>query len=550
MSSSTQDPHLRQLLAQQLQAIEKVLAFNQSITIQLDKPGECSLSGDGKLPATAVESDIHPPTPRQTSKESHEGDIRLSAESPGTMDTARSWLSGWFGQNEGQVRVTPLEDMPYPSETSDDFREPLLKREPPETPTLSLSKRRPGKKLALAPPRSPLKAEASTLRARMCESQEQVEIIDCWQSIARSSCFQNLTLVVIFLNTLWIAVDTDLNKAVVLCNAPMIFQVVDNIFCTYFTFEITVRLMACTSKCDAFKDFSFAFDAFLVLLMIWETWIQVAIFIMYGGGDSFFSGMRSASVFRLFRIFRLLRVSRLTRLLRAVPELLILVKSLASGLRAMMVALSILMILIYMFAIVFAESLAGTDEGGGLFESVPQGMNLMLVQVLCGFDADVFATMLNAGPMYYILWLSYVFMASLSLMNILIGILCEVVAETAETEKEEELKREMAHEIGLLGTYDLDEFSISQPQMVETIESPSVTSKLRELHIDVGALLDIVHLMDSFEVMDVAEFVDMLTHFRGTRTATVKDVVELRKYLSTELMIIETQLSQGFHLRR
>eukprot|EP00930_Biecheleria_cincta_P012694 TRINITY_DN11691_c0_g2_i1.p1 TRINITY_DN11691_c0_g2~~TRINITY_DN11691_c0_g2_i1.p1 ORF type:complete len:551 (-),score=89.86 TRINITY_DN11691_c0_g2_i1:51-1703(-) len=549
--SSNASPYLQQLLAQQLEAIERVLAFNQCITLELGKPGEGSLGRDGKLHHPAVKNDIQASTSQQSAVLSREGDIRLSSESPGSMDTARSWLAGWFGQSERQVPVTPLENMPYPNDESDDFREPLLKREPPETSTLALPTRRKGAKLALAPPRSPFKAEASNLRARMSSHhKDRVDMNSCWQRIARSAGFQNLTLVVIFLNTLWIAVDTDLNKATVLCNAPMIFQIVDNIFCTYFTFEITVRFMACADKLDAFNDFSFMFDAFLVSLMIWETWIQVAIFLMSSGNAHFYSGMRSASVFRLFRIFRLLRVSRLTRLLRAVPELLILVKSLGSGLRCMMVALSMLMILIYMFAIVFAESLAGTDEGGGLFESVPQGMNLMLVQVLCGFDADVFATMLNAGPVYYMLWLSYVFMASLSLMNILIGILCEVVSETAECEKEDELKREMAHEIGLLGTYDLDEFTISQPQMVETIDSPRVTSKLRELHIDVGALLDIVHLMDSFEVMDIAEFVDMLTQFRGTRTATVKDVVELRKYLSTELMIIETRLSQGFHLRR
>lgn len=541
MSSDARDvsPNVQQLLAQQLQAIERVLAFNQAITLQLDKPGERNKIEDGKLTATAVKDNNG-----------------LSEESPGTLDTARSWLGAWFGQQDGEVCGNSSKDMPYPDEACNDIREPLLKREPPDAPPgapaippLALPKRRKGAKLALTPARSPSKGEVSALRARMPQQKEQVHST-CWQTVARSSWFQNLTLVVIFLNTLWIAVDTDFNKATVLCNAPMIFQVVDNIFCCYFTFEITVRFMACAKKWDAFNDFSFVFDTFLVLLMIWETWIQVAIYRMYGNNDSFYSGMRSASVFRLFRVFRLLRVSRLTRLLKAVPELLILVKSLGSGLRCMLVALSMLMILIYMFAIVFAESLAGTDEGGGLFETVPQGMNLMLVQVLCGFDADVFATMLNAGPMYYILWLSYVFMASLSLMNILIGILCEVVANTAESEKEDELKREIAYEIGLLRTYDHEEFTISQPQMVETIESPSVADKLRQLHIDVGALLDIVHLMDGFEVMDLEEFVDMLTQFRGTKTATVKDVVELRKYMSTELMIIETQLSQGFHLRR
>eukprot|EP00427_Karlodinium_veneficum_P042066 CAMPEP_0169271682 /NCGR_PEP_ID=MMETSP1016-20121227/49935_1 /TAXON_ID=342587 /ORGANISM="Karlodinium micrum, Strain CCMP2283" /LENGTH=77 /DNA_ID=CAMNT_0009357419 /DNA_START=20 /DNA_END=250 /DNA_ORIENTATION=- len=44
------------------------------------------------------------------------------------------------------------------------------------------------------------------------------------QEVARNAYFQNCTLIVIVLNTFWMAIDTDYNHAAVLCEAPIIFQ--------------------------------------------------------------------------------------------------------------------------------------------------------------------------------------------------------------------------------------------------------------------------------------------------------------------------------------
>ena len=45
-------------------------------------------------------------------------------------------------------------------------------------------------------------------------------------------------LVCILLAVGRIAVETDHNHADILCNAPMIFQIIDNLFCFWFSFEI------------------------------------------------------------------------------------------------------------------------------------------------------------------------------------------------------------------------------------------------------------------------------------------------------------------------
>merc|ERR1712139_754129 len=98
-----------------------------------------------------------------------------------------------------------------------------------------------------------------------------------WQYIAKSSLFGNVTLAVIGTNALWLAVDTDMNDSTILLDAHPVFQVVENMFCTYFFFELLVRFMAFKWKRNCLKDPWFVFDSSLVLLMVLETWVMSAV---------------------------------------------------------------------------------------------------------------------------------------------------------------------------------------------------------------------------------------------------------------------------------
>ena len=74
-------------------------------------------------------------------------------------------------------------------------------------------------------------------------------------------------MALILVNVIWIAIEVDHNKADILCQAAPVFQIVDNLFCFCFSFEIAVRLLAFNRKSNAFRDMWFVFDAFLVSLM-------------------------------------------------------------------------------------------------------------------------------------------------------------------------------------------------------------------------------------------------------------------------------------------
>merc|ERR1712232_1113591 len=107
-----------------------------------------------------------------------------------------------------------------------------------------------------------------------------------WQRIARSYEFEILTLLVIGVNALWIAIDTDNNDSDALLNAHWVFQVVENMFCCFFSFELFVRFQSFRNKKYCLKDGWFVFDTILVLLMIIETWVMSVVLFLSSASSS------------------------------------------------------------------------------------------------------------------------------------------------------------------------------------------------------------------------------------------------------------------------
>jgi len=359
-----------------------------------------------------------------------------------------------------------------------------------------------------------------------------------WPTVVRSKRFQNTVMLVIVANTIWIGIDTDYNHADSFSDASLVFQSADSFFCAFFLLEIIVRLQAFQTWRKAFVNSSFLFDFSLVLLMIWQTWLD----LLFSFFDCQMGGGRTASTLRVLRLFRLTRVARLSRVLSVVPELEVLSKGMIAALRGMLVTLSMLLIIVYVFAILFTQMLAGTSIARGHFENVLQSMNFMLLQVLCGFDASFFNSLAQTGWIYYLMWLALLLVASLVLMNMLIGILVDMVSTIAESEKDSLALLELEAEVEQLDTDG--NRTVSQDELGEIIRNPAVTTKLAELGVDVAAFVEFAEFVFQQEdEMEITDFVHMAVQFRGEKHSTVKDVVDLRKFITMEVTHLETQIS-------
>eukprot|EP00929_Paragymnodinium_shiwhaense_P052960 TRINITY_DN2651_c0_g3_i1.p1 TRINITY_DN2651_c0_g3~~TRINITY_DN2651_c0_g3_i1.p1 ORF type:complete len:673 (+),score=157.87 TRINITY_DN2651_c0_g3_i1:80-2098(+) len=357
----------------------------------------------------------------------------------------------------------------------------------------------------------------------------------CWTTVATHPIFENVTLAVIGANALWIAIDTDNNTATSLIEADPVFQVAENLFCTYFSVEWFVRFMSFARKRDGLKDGWFVFDTLLVGMMVMETWLLTSVQLLLagrGGGGA----MGNASILRLFRLMRL---SRMARMLRSMPELLILIKGMVSAMRSVFFVMCLQVVILYIFGIAFKQLSDGTEFGATYFTNVPMSMYSLLVygtflDALSDFCADLMAE----SHVCLFLAIVFIILSALTVMNMLIGVLCEVISAVAETEKEQMLVNwvsDKLHDI-LAGLDDDNNGRLSQRELMQMLRNKEAVLALEEVGVDPVGLVDFASvLFEGSEEVTFENFMDRLLQLRGSNTATVKDVLNLWKQISARL---------------
>jgi len=379
------------------------------------------------------------------------------------------------------------------------------------------------------------------------------------QEIARHHLFENITLGVIAFNALWISIDTDNNNADALVDADAIFILAENFFCIYFAFEWAMRFGAFKNKLNCFKDAWFMFDSFMVGLMVFETWIMFTFQLIAGSGAGGSTG--GAGMIRILRLLRLSRMMRMARLLRSMPELLILIKGMVAAFRSVFFTLLLLVLFIYVFAIYFRQMTAEMPHlRDTYFYSMAKAQHSLLI---FGVFLD------NAGNMiwdiekeenaYHLLFGYYLFVlfATLTVMNMLIGVVCEVVSTTANIEQEEitimymkeSLKdivvaeeTRLWEEDGNMTDYNFDEenYHVSKSKFLQLFRLKEVAMLLKEVEVDVFSLVDLVETIFATEEggereLCFGDLIEVMLDQRTTNTATVKDLTDMRKYVKVRM---------------
>jgi hypothetical protein len=358
------------------------------------------------------------------------------------------------------------------------------------------------------------------------------------QRVAKSNLFDHSTLCVIAFNAIWISIDTDYNTADILLDAEPVFIVMENFFCLYFSLEWLFRFLSFRRKRDGLKDMWFVFDSTLVFFMVGETWCMTLLVICLGGGNS--SALGNASILRLFRLLRLSRMARMARLLKAMPELLVLIKGMVVAMRSVFFTLCLLAGILYVFGIAFVQLMKDTTAGDAYFGSVPQAMNSLLLQGLLPDEAELVEAVGGDGWVFKVLVLGYIILAGLCVMNMLVGVLCEVVSVVSSVEKESLLvnyvKTTLQHMLITSGIDADGDHKIARSEFETLLELPGAARAIQEVGVDVVGLMDFTDfIFKDGKELSFPDFMDTILQLRGTNTATVKDIVDLRKLVVLEL---------------
>eukprot|EP00440_Ansanella_granifera_P053151 gb/GFBE01057624.1/.p1 GENE.gb/GFBE01057624.1/~~gb/GFBE01057624.1/.p1 ORF type:complete len:750 (+),score=131.05 gb/GFBE01057624.1/:1-2250(+) len=376
---------------------------------------------------------------------------------------------------------------------------------------------------------------------------EAIKEEGCCQWIAKHPRFDMLTMLVIGCNTLWQSVDTELNTADVLNDASWTFIFMENLFCTFFVFEIAIRFAAHKIKWHAFRDVWFVFDFVLVLLMVFEVWIVFIVVEATGGSGSLLTD--NFSILRVGRFLRVLRTARMARLVRMMPELMILVKGMLIAGRSVFFTLLLLAIVMYMFAIAFIQLAQGTGLEDGMFQSMGSAMTVLLLEGILPDQGPWVKSVSQHGVVFTIMALFFILVGSLTVMNMLLGVLVEVVKTVSVAEREQldvNFAQKVLHKlIKETGADEDGDNKISADEFVRLLATPEAARALASLGIDVVGAIDFLDVIfEDSSPLEFQQFMDNLLMLRGNNVATVKDVVEMRKFVAQEFSYIVALLSE------
>ncbi|CAK0875132.1 unnamed protein product, partial [Prorocentrum cordatum] len=256
------------------------------------------------------------------------------------------------------------------------------------------------------------------------------------QWLARHPVFTGTQIIVVFLNAVWIGFETDYNDKEVLYEADVGFVLMENMFCLFFLWEWLVRLCAFRRKVQCIGDFWFVFDTILLVTMVLETWILFIVSAVSHGG----SGSLPTNLLRVVRLARLTRSVRIARFLRSIPELAVIMRGILVVMRTVFLILILLTSLLYVFSILFVQVARDTAlNEKGAYRDVPSAMMSLVLSGLIPDMAPATYAFAKEHVLYAALFMVFVFLgfgAWWRIMNMLIGVLVQVVSVVATVEAE------------------------------------------------------------------------------------------------------------------
>jgi len=229
-------------------------------------------------------------------------------------------------------------------------------------------------------------------------------------------------------------------------------------------------------------------------------------------------------------------MARVLRLLRALPELLILVKGMASATLSVIYALCLLMMLLYVFAIIFVQLSAGSDLEGTHFGSVPHAMYVLLIHGAfldnIGFFMDALG---DEHIIYQAIFMVFVLFAALMVMNLMIGVLCEVVSAVSDYEKER-YKIDVAKSVLRSHATESDkngDSMITHDEFLHLLDSRDTVNALQDIGLCAVTLLEVADDIFADGPHSIDSFIEYVLKFRCSQPATLKDVVDLRNHITS-----------------
>jgi len=214
-------------------------------------------------------------------------------------------------------------------------------------------------------------------------------------------------------------------------------------------------------------------------------------------------------------------------------------------------------LIMYFYAVVLRQLLGQLTDGSesaealinDVFPSVPTTMWSLLLDGVLPDQSHIVRLAGGESPILGFIVLSFVMLASLTVMNMLVGVLCEVVSVVSSVEKEQlsvsYVKQRLLQLFEDLGVDEDDDNKVSKSEFDSLLMQSEAARIISEIGVDVVGLVDMADYIfkDGVE-LTFADFMELILQMRGSNSSTVKDIVDMRRFLLTELTTVTKQVDK------
>lgn len=398
------------------------------------------------------------------------------------------------------------------------------------------------------------------------------ESLSCLQLIVRHPFFEAFFGVVVLTNAIFIGVDVHMN-AIRPQNTDATLRIVQYIYAGLFTTELILKICAEGREFLWSEEWAWNYlDVFIVLSSVWDVGVDIVEAVIVGAEVDSIAGVSSLKSFRIIRLTRLLRTVQFVRIFRFVIALRTLVTSILCTMKALVWALFLLALIVYIFAVLFTQVMTDylQTEGGmtvteleaakRYFGSLTDSMLALFLAISNGVSWEVVLLPLQRiGLGWVFCFLCYMSFTYFCVLNVVTAVFCQSAIESAQNDqitmmqamlmnKEKHLQK--IHQLfEQLGADDSGVITLKIFE--ENINSPDVRAYFETLGLDVWDAWSFFKLLDSDGggSVDVEEFFMGCLRFRGQAKAmdvgkVIQDQAALMKLQSRFERTMKMELRQ------
>lgn len=391
---------------------------------------------------------------------------------------------------------------------------------------------------------------------------------DCRSHILRlvhNNYFEMFFAATIVANSVFLGIEVDHSVSHPDQLNPAVFYVIGYLFTTTFLVELLLRM-------TAYGAYFFYNDTchwnYLDLLIVIASLVEVVADISYFTSDTGKQavGVSNVRIVRIIRITRLIRIFRVARIVKLIRALRVLVYQIIGTLRSVLWAMVLLMIIIYVFAMVFAQAASehvydGVDLGGKVKQywgSLPRSIFTLYKAIIGGVDWEVVVIPLSDIHWFWVfMFVAFISFTFFAVLNVITGVFCQSAIESAQHDQEMVIQQQIINKNMYTKKIrslfkDIDEDSsdcITFREFERVLGEDKVKAYFESLGLDTSDAWGLFKLLDQDEShqIDIEEFVLGCLRLRGHAKAIdlakiSYDNKMLRNKLSTAMKQIEGML--------